>query len=331
MELLQFFLSFLFRPDVKTPRKTGFDGVTSTENVVGNGRKKILVIGKTGTGKSSLSNVISGHHHDADIFPVSSDPQSCTLKTKFADVFFNKNKAFPVSVIDTIGFDEPTREDDAVVIADLVDNLKYGCDHVNLFVIAVNGQAPRLDGSLLGMIRIFEGMFPKEFWNQVVFVFTKMRMDEKTRKRRERDNRRSDEEVAENYLNLVRSLFEESRGLKYLYIDALYDKNDSFENYAFQTALKTLGNYLHKAPALSTTHVKEVETEKARLKRTIGEKERELETHRKLQLRQRLADGYSNMARAGFATAVRFLQYAVGAFRYAVGGPVAAITDYYFS
>ena len=59
-------------------------------------------------------------------------------------------------MIDTIGFDDPNNDTDANIISELVLKLKQKCDHVNLFLIAVNGQNPRLDGALVGMIRIFE-------------------------------------------------------------------------------------------------------------------------------------------------------------------------------
>ena len=48
-------------------------------NIKNNGRKKILVLGNTGDGKSTLCNVFSGFdpHHQA-VFPVSAGANSCT-------------------------------------------------------------------------------------------------------------------------------------------------------------------------------------------------------------------------------------------------------------
>ena len=62
------------------------------------------------------------------------------------------------SIIDTMGFDDPKLDDDAKIIAEMVFKLQDNCDFVNLFIIAVNGQEPRLDASLKNMLKIFEGM-----------------------------------------------------------------------------------------------------------------------------------------------------------------------------
>ena len=66
------------------------------------------------------------------------------------------NKERLVSLIDTIGFDDPNNDTDIKIIAELVDKLMNKCDKIHLFIIAVNGQAPRLDGSLVAMITIFQ-------------------------------------------------------------------------------------------------------------------------------------------------------------------------------
>ena len=51
-----------------------------------------------------------------------------------------------MSLTDTIGFDDPKRGTDALIILNLMIKLKTKCDFVNVFVIAVNGQDRRLDG-----------------------------------------------------------------------------------------------------------------------------------------------------------------------------------------
>ena len=53
-------------------------------NIKNNGRKKILVLGNTGDGKSTLCNVFSGFdpHHQA-VFPVSAGANSCTQVNEY--------------------------------------------------------------------------------------------------------------------------------------------------------------------------------------------------------------------------------------------------------
>merc|ERR1712037_439765 len=248
-------------------------GVVPTNTLVDNGRKKILVIGKTGTGKSSLCNVLVGADHDADLFPVSAEAMSCTQRTVFCDAFFNKDKEWPFSLIDTIGFDDPDKDDDAKIIAELVLRLKHGCDFVNLFIIAVNGQNPRLDGSLVGMIKVFEGMFGQDFWKQVVVLFTRMPMDEKAKKKREKNSKQSDDELAQKYMAEVAKRFKNGKQIDYVFLDSCFDKEDPEEKRCFDQAMDKLLNALNAANDLPTSKVQEVATEKAALRREIAEKE----------------------------------------------------------
>ena len=254
--------------------KEGYPGVIVQQEVRYNGRKKLLIIGKTGSGKSSLCNVITGYDHDADIFPVTSDAESCTQRTKFADVYFNGDNSYPISLIDTIGFDDATKNDDAAIIAELVSKLNNDCDHVNLFAIAVNGQNPRLDGSLVAIIRIFEGMFTSEFWKQVLIIFTRVQQDVKAKTRREQKNKKSDDDLAADYMKVVEKQFPNCKGLQYLYLDACYDKNDDDENTAFLNALGTLRQLLENNTGLTTASIRRVETQNETLRRQIKEHEK---------------------------------------------------------
>merc|ERR1712010_161020 len=230
-------------------------------------------IGKTGTGKSSLCNVLVGADHDAALFPVSAEAMSCTQRTFFCEAFFYNNKEEPFSLIDTIGFDDPDKDDDAGIIAELVLKLKHGCDFVNLFIIAVNGQNPRLDGSLLGMIKIFEGMFGQDFWKQVVVLFTRMPMDEKAKKKREKNSKQSDDELAQKYMAEVAKRFKNGKQIDYVFLDSCFDKEDPEEKRCFDQAMDKLLNALNAANDLPTSKVQEVATEKAALRREIAEKE----------------------------------------------------------
>ena len=78
------------------------EGVIITKDLKDSPFKTFLIIGKTGTGKSSLCNRIVGHNYDSNIFPVSGGATSCTQSTILATALFNGDKEKPpVNVIDT--------------------------------------------------------------------------------------------------------------------------------------------------------------------------------------------------------------------------------------
>lgn len=234
--------------------------------------KTLLIIGKTGTGKSALCNKISGQKFNSDIFPVSGEAASCTQNTALGAINFNGDPEKLIGLIDTIGFDDPNNDTDIRIITELVGKLRNKCSYMNLFGIAVNGQSPRLDGSLVAMIRIFEEMFGEHFWRQCVLIFTRMPMDRKAKRKREKTSGKSDEDIASAYVQEVEKKFPCGRGLQYLFLDACFDKEDEDEDAAFQGSMDTLFEMLTKAPKLKTSDVNEkVNSEHGKLKKRIAE------------------------------------------------------------
>ena len=55
-----------------------------------------------------------------NLIPVSASEHGCTGTTNFGNVIFNENRDSQMSLTDTIGFDDPKRETDALIISDLV-------------------------------------------------------------------------------------------------------------------------------------------------------------------------------------------------------------------
>ena len=66
-------------------------------------RPTLVILGETGTGKSSLCNRMSGFDASSDKFPVSSGPASCTQSAVIQDVTFDADENKPVKLIDTMG------------------------------------------------------------------------------------------------------------------------------------------------------------------------------------------------------------------------------------
>ena len=179
-------------------------------------------------------------------------------------------------MIDTIGFSDPDNDEDAHVISDLVVKLRTKCDYVNLFAIVVNGQNPRLDGSLVGMIRIFEGMFGDKFWKQAVIIFSRLPMDDRSKTVRLKTSSSTDKEQAKKYIETVGKKFPKGKGLRYLHLDAWHQDFDQHEIDCFDNAMSDLYDMLCNADKLETELVQKVETEHAKLKKTIAEKDKQL-------------------------------------------------------
>ena len=256
------------------------EGVIITKDLKDSSFKTFLIIGKTGTGKSSLCNRIVGHNYDSNIFPVAGGATSCTQTTILGTALFNGDKEKPpVNVIDTIGFDDPKNDTDVRIIAELVSKLKNNCDYVNLFGIAVNGQAPRLDGSLVAMIKIFEEMFGQRFWKQCVLLFTRISMNDYAKKKRAKLNKKSDNELATEYVREVENMFPNSAGgLRYLFLDACYDEDIPDEVAHFEESMEELYKMLDGAPELATSRVNEnVQTENAKLREAMEEEKKKFE------------------------------------------------------
>ena len=244
------------------------------QNVRKNGRMKLLVIGKTGAGKSSLCNVIAGEESDREIFPVSAGAEGCTNVTQFANINFNGNKERPISLVDTVGLDEQSVEDNADVVAELVEKLRNACDFVNLFAVLVNGNDQRFDASTSNMLKTFETMFGVELWPRAVFVFTKLSMEKKVKEKREKKGG-SDDERAKKYLEKVESVFGAAKDLKHIFVDAHFDEENEEEREKFETSFEALYMSMVRGDlkGLPTRNVKSVESLCQSLKNKIAEKE----------------------------------------------------------
>ena len=119
----------------------------------------MLFIGKTGVGKSTLCNEIIG----SGGFKVSSGTDSCTQEVRVKEGFFMGNKTKPVTIIDTVGFDDASKESDATETTVLITKLKRDFSHINLFVIVLDGNNPRIDKSQKDMLRLLQQCLARHF------------------------------------------------------------------------------------------------------------------------------------------------------------------------
>ena len=88
-----------------------------------------------------------------------------------------------VTIVDTPGFGDYT-ENEEQTIDELVDVLKNEIKYVHVFLIAFNGQSPRLTQPLENMIILFEKIFGTLFWENVLLEVTRWGFSEGEEKER---------------------------------------------------------------------------------------------------------------------------------------------------
>jgi len=125
---------------------------------------RLVIIGQTGAGKSTLANVLLGESVECEncTFNVCNGHDSCTKKTKYAvDQWLGDGDNF--TIVDTPGFGDSDNDDDALIdeMMDVLKNVIEGCNGI---VLLINGEEERFDASLQQMMREMQALFGEDFW-----------------------------------------------------------------------------------------------------------------------------------------------------------------------
>ena len=144
-------------------------------------RPRILIIGETGVGKSSLANSLMGRNprHDGSefdhgCFKVAWKTQGKVVTTDTcADTghWLNKSSEILVTVIDTPGVGDEMEAEQRTVNR-LVDILKNQIKYVHVFVIAFKQDTNRISNAMLNLLNVFQNTFGKSFWNNAILEAT---------------------------------------------------------------------------------------------------------------------------------------------------------------
>ena len=226
----------------------------------------MLLIGRQGSGKSSIANVIAGQEPSSRTFPVLSEAHACTTEPQTTRINFRGDISKPIIIIDTPGFDERNGVPDQLILAKIRAELE-AIQNINLIGLIINGQSPRLDATTLLMITVFESILGDGFWSHMILVFTKVLMDAKSKRKRRLNNRKSDDEFARDYIKDLMTKFR-LEDLQYLFIDAWYDKTDVQEEESFRDSMERFYSILQIKTSLVTSDLHEnVATETLQLER----------------------------------------------------------------
>merc|ERR1712130_669917 len=129
---------------------------------------RIVIVGATGSGKSSLANAFLGCDPQSDecLFKVCSSQDSCTKETTYGfGPWLGTGQNF--TVVDTPGFGD-SDNDDEVLIEEMMDTLANVVDHVDSIVLLLDGRKTRFDASLQNMLKRMSQIFGVDWWNYVV-------------------------------------------------------------------------------------------------------------------------------------------------------------------
>jgi len=129
---------------------------------------RIVIVGATGAGKSSLANAFLGCDPRSDdcLFEVCSGSDSCTKQTTYGvGSWLGNGQNF--TVVDTPGFGDSNNDDD-LLIEEMMDILANVVDHTDTFLLLFDGRETRFDASLQNMIQRMTTIFGHYWWDYLV-------------------------------------------------------------------------------------------------------------------------------------------------------------------
>ena len=229
---------------------TATDAVELEKGVLASPR--IVVLGATGVGKSSLANVLLGRDKNYDgrlfgngCFMVSTGLDSITRDTCADQGYWlgdnNTQKMF--TVIDTPGFGDSLVEEEKT-IENLVTTLRDEIKQVHVFVIAFKQNDNRMTNSLRSMISLFEKIFGKHFWDNAILEATHWNHGEDAVRIRGESRPPMTQQYWSNEFNrILKAEYSLDQNLQTVFIDTFYHEDSAYEIEVFNNNTKLLWEY----------------------------------------------------------------------------------------
>jgi len=212
---------------------------------------RIVILGATGVGKSSLANVLvgrdknyAGQNFRDGCFKVSTGLDSITKQT-CADqgYWLGDSNRQRFTIIDTPGFGDKLLEEEKTIenlVATLRDQVKY----VHVFIIAFKQTDNRMTNSLRSMISLFEKMFGKKFWDNAILEATHWNHGEDAERIRMASQPPITQKFwADEFNRILKNEYNLKKDLKSVFIDTYYHNESQYETDVFHNNSQNLLDY----------------------------------------------------------------------------------------
>jgi len=221
---------------------------------------RIIILGATGAGKSSLGNVLLGRAHNfkdeensgTKCFVAGAGVDPATKDTCAQAGSWNGDAGKPVTIIDTPGFGDAIAADGKTV-NQMVKTLKGEIKFLNTFVLLFNGKNSRFTLEMKNMISRFQDIFGDHFWPNVVFAVSYWGFGEHDIE----DRTQTEKEWTDAWNRKFSDLSTEKRvDIPAVFIDSHYKKSRPVEYGNFTKEMDKLWKFASKAKRFELKDIK---------------------------------------------------------------------------
>merc|ERR1719495_2883761 len=236
-------------------------------------KPRLVILGQTGTGKSTLSNILLGQAFDCKYctFPVCNGMNSCTKDTKYATGKWLGKGGADFTVVDTPGVGDSDNNDNEM-IDEMMNTLKDAVKAANTLVLLISGEQQRFNSALQQMIREMEALFGETFWDNAIIGVSFWAYDRASVAKREHQGK-TEENFIREWNEQLQQKFHINQTLQGVFIDAMsqdsWAKDDMPQQEAFQRETAKLWKFAQGSDLFAFRTVQDVLAENKELKDEI--------------------------------------------------------------